>query len=102
MSYMKKNKRSFSEFLTCVGDIPGELLSGGCLVELRGRNSVRVRGCKRIIFYSPSRVVLKMKKEILEVQGKRLSCVTYFAGAVSVEGLIDSVSFRREKGEERA
>lgn len=99
---MKKNKRSLSEFLACDCDVPGELLSGGCFVELRGRNSIRVRGCRRIIFYSPCRVVLKMKKEILEVQGKRLSCVTYFAGAVSVEGLIDSVSFRREKGEERS
>ena len=92
-------KRSFSEFLTCECDIPGELVSGGCYVEIRGRNSVKVRGCRRIVVYSPVKVVLKMKRELLCVSGKRLSCVTYLAGAVSVEGIIDSVSFLREETE---
>ena len=92
-------KRSFSEFLTCECDIPGELVSGGCYVEIRGRNNVKVRGCRRIVVYSPVKVVLKMKRELLCVSGKRLSCVTYLAGAVSVEGIIDSVSFLREETE---
>ena len=86
-------KRSFSELLTCEYDIPGELTSGGCYIEIRGRNCVRVRGCRRIVVYSPVKVVLKMKNEMLCVCGKRLSCVTYLAGAISVEGIIDSVSF---------
>ena len=86
-------KRSFSEFLTCECDIPGELVSGGCYVEIHGRNCVKVRGCRRILVYSPTKVVLKMKREVLCVCGKKLSCLTYLAGAISVEGIIDSVSF---------
>ena len=89
-------KRSFSEILTCEYDIPGELVAGGCYVEIRGRNCVRVRGCRKIMVYSPTKVVLKMKRDILCVGGKRLSCLTYFAGAISVEGIIDSVSFLRQ------
>lgn len=95
----KSLKRSFSEMLVCECDVPGEILAGGCFVEIRGRNSVRIRGCMRIILYSPCKIVLKMKREILQVCGKRLTCVTYFAGAISVEGVIDSVSFLREGAE---
>ena len=90
-----RERRSFSEFLTCECDIPGELTSGGCYVEIRGRNCVRVRGCRRIISYSPVRVILKMKRDVICVCGKKLTCLTYFAGAISVEGIVDSVSFLR-------
>ena len=88
-----KSKRSFSEFLTCECDIPGELISGGCHIEMKGRNCMKIRGCRKIISYSPNKVVMKMKREVICVIGKRLTCLTYFAGAVSVEGIIDSVSF---------
>ena len=91
--------RGFSEFLTCECDIPGELTSGGCYVEIRGRNSVKVRGCRKIVVYTPVKVVLKMKRDLLSVCGKKLRCVTYLAGAISVEGIIDSVSFVHGDGE---
>ena len=89
-------KRSFAEILTGEYDVPAEMLSGGCFVEIRGRHRVSVRGCRRVVLYSPVKVVLKMKKEMLQICGKRLSCSTYFAGAMAIEGIIDSVSFLRE------
>ena len=89
-------KRGFAEILTGEYDVPAEMLSGGCFVEIRGRHRVSVRGCRRVILYSPAKVILKMKKEMLQICGKRLSCATYFAGAMAVEGIIDSVSFLRE------
>ena len=99
----KENKktrgRPISERLAVDYDIPPELLSGGCFIEIRGRNSVVVRGCKRILTYSESTVTLKLKRDIAVIGGKRLTCISYLAGAVSVEGLIDSVSFLR-KGDE--
>ena len=95
----KRERRTFSEWLAIDGDIPAELFAGGCFIELHGRNSVVVRGCKRILTYSESRVALKMKREIVEVTGKRLTCISYLAGAVSVEGLVDSVSFLRREDE---
>jgi hypothetical protein len=59
-----------------------------------------VRGCRKIKKYSSETVILKMLREIVEIRGKRLVCITYLAGAVSVEGLVDSVGFvKKEKGE---
>ena len=103
---MKLNKktngtrRTLSERLAVDHDIPPELLSGGSFIEIRGRNSVVVRGCRRILTYSESKVSLKMKREIVEVTGKRLTCISYLSGAVSVEGLVDSVSFLKREGDE--
>ena len=104
---MKKNNRngapSKRERLTAIlandCDIPPELLCGGCFIEIRGRNGVVVRGCRRILKYSTERILLKMRREVVEVTGKRLTCLTYFSGAVSIEGIIDSLCF--VKGQER-
>ena len=74
-------------------DIPPELLHGGCFIEIRGRNSITVRGCRKIVRYSTEVIVLKMKCELIEIRGKRLTCLTYLSGAVAVEGLIDSLCF---------
>ena len=89
----KKQKRPFAEWLAVERDFPPELLSGGCFIEMRGRYSVVLKGCRRILVYSDTKVVLKMRRDIVAVHGKRLTCISYLAGAVSVEGLIDSVEF---------
>jgi len=85
--------KSFVEKLVGDYDVPPELLCGGCFAEIRGRHSITVRGCRRVIKYSPENVILKMKREIVAISGKRLRCLTYFSGAVTVEGIIDSFSF---------
>ena len=95
----KNKKRPLLERLAIEKDVPPELLSGGCFAEIRGRYSAVIRGCRRILSYSETRVVLKMKKEMLAVTGKRLTCVSYLAGAVAVEGLIDSVEFLKGEKE---
>ena len=74
-------------------DLPPELLHGGCYVEMRGRNRVTVRGCKKIVRYSTEDIILKMKCDFLEIHGKRLCCLTYFSGAVVIEGIVDSIAF---------
>ena len=99
----KQSKRTVVERLVGDHDLPPELLYGGCFIEMRGRNSVTVRGCRRIIRYTPESVVLKMRKDTLEVKGKRLTCITYLAGAVAVEGIVDSVGFvKRTEGVDEA
>ena len=81
-------------------DIPPELLSGGCFVELRGRNSITVRGCKRIVKYSTEVIVLKMKSDCMEITGKRLVCLTYTSGGVLIEGIVDGIRFVRSGASE--
>ena len=92
---IRKNGTTIIEKLVGDHDIPPELLCGGCFIEIRGRNHVTVRGCRRIIKYTTERIVLRMHKDSLEITGKRLTCITYLAGAVSVEGIVDSVGFVR-------
>ena len=92
-------KRALAERLCIDCDLPPELFSGGCFIEIRGRNSVVLRGCRRILGYSETKVSLKMKNDVVEVLGRRLTCISYLAGAVSVEGFIETVSFLGTEGE---
>ena len=94
-----KEKRRLGERLACDLDSPPELLSGGCFIEIRGRNSVTVYGCRRILRYTEIQILLKMKKNIVTVTGQRLTCLSYLAGAVTVEGWIDGVHFSSEETE---
>ena len=87
------DRESLVERLVGGYDVPPEILCGGCYAEIRGRNHVTVRGCRRVVKYSPETVVLKMKRESIVIVGKRLRCLTYFSGAVTVEGIIDTFSF---------
>ena len=95
----RKEKRSLAERLCIDHDLPPELFSGGCFIEIRGRNSVVLRGCRRILGYSETKVTLKMKNDVVEVFGKRLTCISYLAGAVSVEGFVESVNFLKTEDE---
>ena len=97
MKESNKEKRTLAERLAIDMDVPPELLSGGCFIEIRGRNSVVVRGCRRILTYSETKVSLKLRRESVEITGKRLTCISYLAGAVAVEGYIDSVTFLKKE-----
>ena len=74
-------------------DIPPDLLPGNALIELRGQNAVTVRGCGRILLYTPEEIRLGLKKGYLSICGKRLVCTSYYAGAVGIDGYIRRVSF---------
>lgn len=74
-------------------DIPADVVEGGLRAELRGRSTLTVNGCKRILEYTPSLIRLKVWRCVLCVRGTGLSCSSYFAGAVGIEGEIDSISF---------
>ena len=74
-------------------DIPPDLLPGAGLVEIRGRNSVTVKGCGRILVYTPEEIRIGLKSGCLSVTGKRLVCTSYYAGAVGIDGYICRVSF---------
>ena len=100
MAKGKRDVRGFVERLVEDKDVPSELLCGGCFIEIRGRNGMTVRGCRRVVKYSPDEVVLKMKRETIVIGGKRLRCLTYLSGAIVIEGMIDALGFSRREGRE--
>lgn len=90
----KSQKRGFLEYLAVKGEISPDSLAGEVRVELRGKNQLFVYGCRRIVTYSPTLISLAVKGDELCVEGERLICTSYYGGAVSIEGVIISVSFR--------
>ena len=89
----KTERRGFTEWLAVKLDIPADLTGGGLRLDLRGRNSLTVHGCRRILDFSPCEVKLAVETATLTVTGCRLICTAYLAGAVGIEGYICSVSF---------
>ncbi len=87
------DRRPLPEWLAVRLDLPPDILSGGMRVELRGRNLLTVHGCRRILTYTPTCIRLEMKGAVLSVRGRRLGCTSYLAGAVCVDGLVESLAF---------
>ena len=81
-------------------DIPVELLDGGVGLELRGRRSLAVHGCTRIMDFSPEEVRLALGMLILSVRGEGLLCTSFLSGDVGVEGIIHSLTLEEREGKE--
>ncbi len=90
------NRCPLPEWLAVRLDIPSDVMEGGMRVELRGRNTLLIQGCQRILHYAPDLLRLQMKGAILRITGARLVCHSYLAGAVGVEGRIDGICFEEE------
>ena len=86
-------RRPLGEWLAVRLDIPADLTGGGLRLDLRGRNSLTVHGCRRILDFSPCEVRLAVENATLTVTGCRLICTAYLAGAVGIEGCICSIRF---------
>lgn len=89
----KENRRGIVEYLSVKAELPSDALAGEVRIELRGKNSLFIGGCKRIITYSTRLIVLGIKGDVVSVKGERLICTSYHSGTVSIEGSILSVSF---------
>lgn len=92
----KKDRESFREKLYKNLDIEPDILPGGSTIELRGRNSMTVRGCGKILEYTPESIRLGLGDGELSICGARLICTSYRAGAVGIEGRIDNISFKED------
>jgi hypothetical protein len=84
---------SFSERLCRTLDIQPDILPYGTLIELRGRYSVTLRGCGRVIVYTDREISFATHKGTVCVRGSRLCCSSYCKGAAVVDGLIEGVFF---------
>ena len=89
---------SRAEWLAVKLDVPADVTSGGLRVDLRGRNSLTVHGCRKILDFSPCEIRLEMEDTILIVCGCRLICTAYLADAVGVDGYVCSLTFADKEG----
>ena len=89
----RTERRSFAEWLAVKLDVPADLTGDGLRLDMRGRHTLTVHGCKRILNFTPCEVRLALKDSTLTVSGQRLICTAYLAGAVGIEGLVCGISF---------
>lgn len=68
-----------------------ELFPMGETVVIYGESCVTVRGCRRILAYSPSEICLQMKKRSLTVRGEALICLSFSGGCTTLQGRIFAV-----------
>jgi len=87
------DKAALRERLCHTLDIQPDIFPGGTLVEIRGQNSVTVKGGGRITLYTDSEIRLCYARGELSVKGKRLCCSAYHRGAVVIDGLVEHVDF---------
>ena len=88
----QEEKRGFRERLCHALDLSPDLLPGGYTVELRDRNLLTLRGGGKILLYTPEEVRVTLREGCLAVRGRRLCCISYYVGAIGIEGEIDSLS----------
>ena len=91
MTQNKNRKISLFERIKSIADLPGEAGSGFSL-QLRGEREMYVCGCRRILEYTPQKIVLALKGFSLVICGECLVCASYFERAVGIEGEIISIA----------
>ncbi len=91
-------KRGIVEFLSSKAELPSDILTGDFKIEMRGRNTVFIQGCRRILKYSPCIMVMAVKNFAVEIIGERLVCSAYHDGTISIDGYIKTVNI--DDGEE--
>ena len=91
----KKPKQRMSERLCEALDLPTELLPRHSLVEIHGRNLVKIQGAGRILLYTHDeiRISLCSHDGVLCIKGQELCCNSYNMGAIGIQGVIQSVGF---------
>lgn len=99
MQESRKDKRMGAlEWLEKKFDITPDL-PDGVRIEIRGQNKLLLHGCRKILKYGESEMLLDLGKTRLHVCGERLWCTSFISGALGVGGHICSVSF--EEGEQK-
>lgn len=89
----EREKPSIRDRVQRALDIPPDVISRECMVEIRGRGLITVHGCDRISRYFPNEIRIVTASGGLVIFGDSLVCISFSSGSVGIEGKVDSVSF---------
>jgi len=90
---IRHERRTFSELLSSLADIPADITEGGMTLEMRGRHEMLLCGCRKILEYSDSRIrILQGVCEVIII-GRRLTMSSYSDGRITVGGEFDALDF---------
>lgn len=71
-----------------------ELLPSGETVVIYGEHRITVQGCRKILSYSPTEILLRLKRRSLCIRGEGLICTAFSGGGTSLQGVIRSIEYR--------
>ncbi len=89
----KRSEGGFAARISAKYDLQPDMMLDGCHLELRGRSSLAVGGCRGIVEYSPIEITLRLRDSILKIAGEHLSCDSYTCGEVLISGRINILGF---------
>ena len=89
----KERKHRLRDGVAALLGVPSDavLSEDGFTAEVRGYGSVTVRGCRRILTYTPTEIRLLTRDGQVRVTGEGLLCFSYFHGAIGIEGCIGGI-----------
>ncbi len=96
----KAPRRPLGERVAAFLDIPADL-HDGIRLDLRGRQTLTVHGCRRIVDFTPASIRLSLGEDCVEITGDGLICTAYLSGAVGIEGRVDGIRFLTGEGQEQ-
>ena len=73
--------------------LPLEVMTGIPVFTLRGREEVEADGCTGILEYTPTRVVLAVKRDKVTIAGEELTLTDFRNTVLTVRGRILSVTY---------
>lgn len=88
----KHAQRNFMREILSKTAFPTDMLDGEFRLEMHGRRELYIQGCRRIIKYSESKIVLSAKVFDVCICGEGLFCSSYHCSGVEISGFIESVS----------
>lgn len=62
-------------------------------LEMQNKKQIKIRGCKKIAYYSPMRITIALGSDHINICGRSLSCTAFSQACVGIEGEIKCVFF---------
>ena len=94
---IKEERQTITERLCQCMELPSDMANGS-LIEIRGRGSVSICGCRKILHYSREKIELEGKDFDTVIIGKRLEFTGFGDKCAELCGLVDRIEFRRRDG----
>ncbi len=87
----RKKQGGFVKFLEDKTALPSDAFQRDTSIEIRERKRLLMRGCRKIIKYSPREMIMAARGFEVRIRGEGLICTAFNTGAVTVEGEIVGV-----------
>ena len=94
-SEKKIERRSLGERMHDILDVPLECVSPVSVVEVKGGCEAVVVGCRGVLEYGRTAVLLRVREGTVRILGDSLEMQSLLQDAVTVRGRIDSVQLMR-------